>query len=75
MRRRPRRAFDIFLADAPRHGCRRADCQTERNRVNYRHHRFRDADDRHRVRAQMRDKENIHDGKEAFHHHFQDHRN
>ena len=67
-------AIRILLADAPRDRGRRADRESDRERVHHRHQRLGDPDGRDGVRSQAADEEHVGDHEDRLHHHLEHHR-
>ena len=70
----PAGAIWILLADTPRDRGRRADRESDRERVHHRHQRLGDPDGRDGVRSQAADEEHVGDHEDRLHHHLEHHR-
>ena len=71
---RARGAVPVPLADPPRHGRGRGDREADRERVEEREHRFRQADRRDGAGAELRHPEHVHDREDRLERHLEDHR-
>jgi hypothetical protein len=68
-------AVAILLANPPRHRRRRANAQRHRNGIHDGQHRLGETNSRHRVRAKLRDEEDVDDHEQRLHAHLEHHRN